>query len=41
MSYRDLDPDSAMADDVTLISQDSQDISHQEDSQDVMPAAKS
>ena len=38
MSYHDLDPDSAMADDVTLISQDFQDISHQEDSQDVMPA---
>ena len=44
MSDRDLDPDCTMADDVTLISQDSQDISHQEDSQedsqDVMPAAK-
>ena len=40
MGYRDLDPDSAMADDATLISQGSQDISHQEDSQDVMPAAK-
>ena len=44
MSDCDLDPDCIMADDVMLISQDSQDISHQEnsqeDSQDVMPAVK-
>ena len=41
MSDSDLDPDCTMADDVVLISQESQKTSHQEDSQgDDMPAAK-
>ena len=40
MSDRDLDPDCTMADDVVLISQESQETSHQENSQDDMPTAK-
>ena len=40
MSDRDLDPDCTMADDVVLISQESQETSHQENLQDDMPTAK-
>ena len=39
MSDRDLDPDCTMADDVVLIRQESQETSHQENSQDDMPTA--
>ena len=40
MSDSDLHPNCTMADDVTLVSQESQETPYQEDSQDDMPAAK-
>ena len=40
MNNGNQDPDCTMADDVVLVSKESQESSHQEDSQDDMPAPK-